>query len=160
MIDCELSDIEFCDADDSWTAKMGQWWEDGIRNNFHLTDGFALIAHCTGELVGYISIVWRDLPTPLTNTREAFIDFIEVCEEYRRKGIARHLIDLSEQRARREHVCQIRAWSSEDKTEAIPMWKALGYSLCPADPRDEGARGYYVAKRLDRERNEDETYFT
>jgi hypothetical protein len=29
------------------------------------------------------------------------------------------------------------------------MWRALGFALCPADPRDEGGRGYYVAKRLD-----------
>ena len=93
--------------------------------------------------------MWRDLPSPLTGTEKAFIDFIEVSQDYRRRGIAQRLVQMAEDRARDNGVCQIRAWSSQNKIEAIPMWKALGFSLCPADPKDEGSPGYYVAKRLD-----------
>ena len=47
---------------------------------------------------------------------------------------------------------QIRAWSSQDKQEAIPMWNALDYCMCPAKIWVEWCKevvdGYYVAKRL------------
>ena len=141
--------VEISRADESWAEQMAPMWAGGTRKNFHLQDGFSVVAHCRGRLLGYISVVWRDLPMPLTGSREAFIDFIGVREELWRQGVARRLVAEAECIARNQGVCQIRAWSSQDKTAAIPMWRALGFALCPADPRDEGGRGYYVAKRLD-----------
>ncbi len=141
--------VEFSVADETWIPQMAEWWRSGAHKDFHLQDGFSIIAHRAGHLAGYISVVWRNLPPPLAEVEEAFIDFIQVHEDDRRQGIARRLVQMAEGRARGNAVSQIRAWSSEDKTEAIPMWKALGFSLCPADPKDEGARGYYVAKRVD-----------
>ncbi len=60
------------------------------------------------------------------------------------------MIELCEERARQLGTCQLRAWSSEDKIEAIPMWRALGFGLCPAEEGSKGqkVRGYYVVKRL------------
>ena len=135
--------IEICRADESWADQMASMWKAGRRKGFHLHDGFSILAHRDGTLLGYISIVWRELPPPLNGRREAFIDFVEVREDSRR------LIAEAERIARSEGVCQIRAWSSQNKVEAIPMWGALGFALYPAGPRDEGDRGYYVAKRLD-----------
>jgi hypothetical protein len=65
------------------------------------------------------------------------------------------LIDLSILRAREHGAYQLRAWSSEDKIEAIPMWKQLGFGLCPATvfPRGQEVRGYFVIKVLDEEDN-------
>ena len=145
----QTGDIEFSAGDESWAPQMGRWWPAGACKSFHLHDGFALVAHRRRQLIGCVSVVWRHLPPPLPDTQEAFIDFIEVHREQRRRGIARRLVQMAEARARDHGVCQIRAWSSEGKHEAIAMWQALGFSLCPADPKDEGSPGYYVAKRLD-----------
>ncbi len=45
---------------------------------------------------------------------------------------------------------QLRAWSSSDKTEAIPMWKSLGFGLVPTTtyPRGQAVPGYFVTLRL------------
>lgn len=116
----------------------------------HLTDGFSLIALCDDLPVGLLAVQWRTLPPPLRDVTEGFIDIIEVQADYRRRGIATHLVGLALERARAHGACQLRGWSSEDKAEAIPLWLALGFSLCPAVtyPRGEEVKGYYVAKRV------------
>jgi hypothetical protein len=54
------------------------------------------------------------------------------------------------ERAKEERIYQIRSWSSEDKIEAIPMWQALGFGLCPATtyPQGKEVKGYFVARVL------------
>jgi GNAT superfamily N-acetyltransferase len=101
--------------------------------------------------VGVIAVKWQELPAPLPPTREGYINIIEVVRAYRRKGIARRLIELSLAKCRAEGVTQMRTWSTNDKTDAIPMWKALGFALCPVTHsmwRTE-VTGYFVAKRVD-----------
>ena len=62
---------------------------------------------------------------------------------------------MVESRRDRNHVlqgaCQLRAWSTNDKVEAIPMWKALGFTLCPVTHAMWGPQvtGYFAALRLD-----------
>ena len=90
------------------------------------------------------------MPIPLVESFDWYIDILEVHEEYRRKGIATHLINIVCERAKQSGVYQIRAWSSEDKIEAILMWKALGFGLCPAItyPQGKEVKGYFVVKVL------------
>jgi len=140
--------VEFSYADESWAPQMEPMWRGGLRKNFHLDDGFSIVAHIGKHLVGFISACWRELPAPLDGTKEAFIDFIGISPDYRRQGAARRLVQMAVERAKSGGACQLRAWSSADKIEAIPMWKSLGFGLCPADPRDEGGKGYYVALPL------------
>jgi GNAT superfamily N-acetyltransferase len=89
------------------------------------------------------------MPPPLTGMREAYIDVIEVDGPYQRQGIARQLLALTESWASSQGFTQIRAWSSHDKTEAIMMWHALRYCVCPArvwfgEPVD----GFFAVKQL------------
>ena len=66
------------------------------------------------------------------------------------RGIATRMIAMCVEPARARGAHQLRGWSSEDKTEAIPMWRALGFGLCPATtyPRGIEVRGYYVTMVL------------
>jgi GNAT superfamily N-acetyltransferase len=84
------------------------------------------------------------------DTVDWYIDILEVHKEFRRRGIATHLIELVYRAAKERGIYQIRSWSSEDKDEAIPMWKALGFGLCPATtyPQGKEVKGYFVAKVL------------
>ena len=116
----------------------------------HLSNGFSILALSEGLPVGLISVYWRRLPVPLEQELDAYIDILEVHRDFRRQGIARRLIALSMERARAQGMTQIRAWSSEDKTEAIHMWKALGFGLCPATtyPNGQAIKGFFVVKLL------------
>ena len=61
----------------------------------HLKDGFSILALQGNDLVGLISVYWKALPSPLPETGEGYIDILEVHRDFRRKGIAAQLIDLS-----------------------------------------------------------------
>jgi GNAT superfamily N-acetyltransferase len=120
----------------------------------HLEDGFSILAMQEKNLAGLISLYWKTLPAPLSETCEGYIDILEVRKDFRRKGIATQLIDISLERAKVRAAYQVRSWSSLDKTEAIPMWKALGFGLCPATtfPKGQAVKGYFVVKLLNHER--------
>lgn len=123
-------------------------------DHIHMEEGSASFAAVLGnEILGFISVYPKRMLEPL-DTWDAFIDIIEIHEGYRQKGIASKLIHESEKWAKEEGYRQIRAWSSQDKTEAIAMWYKLGYAMCPAEVVvNQGQliiKGYYVAKTLKR----------
>jgi len=107
--------------------------EELIRNHIRFGDGsFSLAALHDDVPVGFISTCTRNLTAPLEDIKDADISIIEVDEKYRRQGIARELVNCSEKWAVNRGLSQIRAWSSYDKPEAIQMWYALDYCMCPA----------------------------
>jgi GNAT superfamily N-acetyltransferase len=145
-----MSDVAIVEADEALRRRLGREWGPVVAAHVHLSDGFSLVALRDDEPVGLIAVVWRALPPPLPATVEAFIDIIEVRADSRRRGLARRLVALAEERARAGGAYQLRAWSSADKTQVIPMWRALGFGLCPATtyPRGEAVEGYFVARVL------------
>src|SRR5512147_831577 len=143
-------DIHYLNIDEAWRERIAADWGEKAARHLHFADGFSIMAMHDEQSVGLISTYWRELPPPLPPTMEAYIDFLEVRPDYRRRGIARELITLSVQRACEQRVYQVRSWSSEDKLAAIPMWQHLGFGLCPARtfPGGQEVRGYFVTKVL------------
>jgi GNAT superfamily N-acetyltransferase len=142
--------IEYIDADETWKQRIAEEWGEIAAQHMHIADGFSFLALCDGKPVGLISVYWRELPSPLIDVREGYIDIIEVLAGFRRRSIATRLIEMSAERAQEQKVHQLRAWSSEDKAEAIPMWKTLGFGLCPATtyPKGQEVKGYFVTSVL------------
>ena len=133
--------------------KMVACYGDWVTKYIHFEDGsFSLAALHDDVPLGFISTYTRTLPNPLCNVKDAYIDVIEVDKQHRRRGIASELINRAEQWASENNFLQVRAWSSRDKAEAIPMWVKLQYGMCPAkiwnEQRRESVDGYYVVKRL------------
>ena len=127
--------------------------EETIRKHIHFESGsYSLVALYENKPVGFISTYTKKWPVPLTSEKDAYIDIIEVDEQYRRKNIARGLISKTEKWAQDNGFIQIRSWSSDDKLEAIPMWHSLNYCMCPAKIWVEWCKevvdGYYVVKKL------------
>jgi GNAT superfamily N-acetyltransferase len=129
---------------------MADLWGQKAADHMHFDDGFSIVAEIDDRPVGLISVYWRKLPPPIEDAFEGYIDIIDVLAGFRRRGIASHLVELASHRAGEKGAFQLRAWSSEDKTEAIPMWRALGFGLCPATiyPGGQEVRGYFVTKSL------------
>ncbi len=142
--------IAYIDADEAWKQRIAHEWSETAARHMHLADGFSILAMHDGKVIGLISVYWRELPPPLSNACEGYIDIVEVLAGFRRQGIATMLIEMSAERARARGVHQLRAWSSGDKAEAIPMWKALGFGLCPATtyPKGQKVDGYFVTRVL------------
>jgi len=139
--------LQYQDADESLKIAIAHQWGETAARHMHLQDGFSIVALHGEKPVGLVSVYWRSLPPPLDAVHEGYIDIIEVHPNFRRQGIARHLVALCLERAQAHGAYQVRAWSSEDKQAAIDMWQALGFSLCPAVtyPQGKEVRGFYAA---------------
>jgi GNAT superfamily N-acetyltransferase len=140
------------EADEAIKARVLNEWGEKAARHMHLTNGFSIVALHGETLVGLISTYWRELPTPLNEDFDAYIDILEVHRDFRRKGIATQLIEISMGRAKQKGMSQIRAWSSEDKIGAIHLWKILGFGLCPVTiyPKGRELKGLFVVKFLQR----------
>ena len=145
--------IEYLEIDESWKPRIIEEWNEKVERHLHFSDGFTIVALHENVSIGVISVYWRELPAPLHSTIEGYINILEVRPAYRKRGIARQLINLSIEKAQEHKAYQVRSWSSEDKIEAIPMWKQLGFGLCPATtfPRGQEIHGFFVAKILNDE---------
>lgn len=147
--------IRFVDVDSGLKNRVELEWGEKIARHMHLEDGFSILAMQEDILVGLVSVYWQLLPAPLPETLEGYIDILEVHTDFRRKGIATQLIACCMDRLRKKGAYQVRAWSSMDKIEAIPMWKALGFGLCPAItyPNGQEVRGYFVTRLIKEEKS-------
>lgn len=149
----QTAGLTYAEADEALKDQVVEQWKDyfpSVGKYIVLEGGFTTVAMMGQEAIGLVSVKWRKLPPPLSPAMEGYIYDIEVLEAYRRRGIATQLVEEAMMKAAAEGACQLRAWSSEDKAEAIPMWKALGFALCPTTHAMWGPEitGYFVAKRV------------
>ena len=147
--------IIYKEIDESLLEKMIAHYgnEELIKSHINFGDGnYSLAALHEDKPVGFISICTQNFTAPLEDKKGADIAIIEVDKNYRRKGIARELVNRAEKWAKNMGLSQIRAWSSYNKPEAIQMWYALNYCMCPATIWVEWCKeivnGYHVAKLL------------
>jgi GNAT superfamily N-acetyltransferase len=137
------------EGDAAFLERIGREWGPLQARHLHLPpEGFSLLALDGERVIGLLGVRWLCLPAPLEATTEAFIDIIEVQPEARRQGIATALIERAAAEARAARAFQLRAWSSEDKVEALSLWRKLGFVLCPAVeyPRGRPVRGFFVGR--------------
>lgn len=141
----QTDSIQYLKADHTSLEQIEKEWSLMAAKHLVIDNGFSIIAMAGEKPIGIIGLYWSKLPTPLENTREAYINIIEVLPDFRGQGIAREMISRSIELCREEGVYQVRAWSSDDKVEALPMWQRLGFALCPADnPWHAGLKGFFV----------------
>jgi GNAT superfamily N-acetyltransferase len=117
---------------------------------------FNIAAMAGDEVVGVATCSARRWTPPLDMYGDAFIEWIDVDEAYRRRGIGRMLVTMLENWARDNGYRQLRAWSNNGAVAALHMWYAMGYAMCPAvEPIfdtegkfKEVVQGYKYAKML------------
>ena len=93
---------------------------------------YNIVAIFENEPVGCATLGPQKWTPPLDMYEDVFIHWIIVDEPFRRKGIGRQLICMLEKWAKENGFRQIRAWSDEQSIEALHMWYALDYAMCPA----------------------------
>jgi ribosomal protein S18 acetylase RimI-like enzyme len=142
--------IDYVDAGEEWRQRIAEEWDEKAARHMHFGDGFSILALHEGKPVGLIAVAWKKLAPPLEDTLEGYIDIIEVRPGFRRQGIARKMTELAAERACGAKAYQLRAWSRQDKTEALPMWRALGFALNPVTHRMWGPEltGYFAVRTL------------
>jgi GNAT superfamily N-acetyltransferase len=143
-------DIRFVDCDSDLKKRICGIMGPVAERYINIDVDHVIVAMDGSEPVGVIAVGSMELPEPLLGTFEGYINIIEVLSGYRRQGIGRGLVEAAMEYGRRWGFVQLRAWSSEDKIEAIPMWKALGFGMnpCTIYPQGEEVKGYFVTRRI------------
>ena len=142
--------------EDAIIAQYGSWVRD--YNCLAKGDGCYLVAALDGDIVaGFAALHPEQRIAPLEQYSDGFIEVIEVAKAYQRQGIGSTLVKMLEKYATSYGYYQIRAWSSDDKIEALHMWHKLNYCMCPAAMlgqsicegyENKQIVGYYYAKLL------------
>lgn len=146
-----MEKIKFQEIDTNLEQQIIEIWGSWVKDwsCLHYGDGcYSLAAVCDGKPIGFISAYPAQLPPPLQMHWDAYIDVLDVHRDFRRQGIARELLTRTEQWAKAYGYSQIRSWSSDDKSEAIPMWYALGYGVCPAVMRGVSVKKEFIGKPI------------
>lgn len=141
------------EATTSHLEQIKEQYNDMLANHVKLdSNSYSLVIVKEEQIIGFISTYINELPDPLLGDKEAYINVIEIHTDYRNKGFATKLVQMTEAHFKSEGIKQIRAWSSEDKYEAINLWKKLRYGLSPAtifiEKSEVVVKGYYVVKKL------------
>ena len=146
-----MPEISFNEINPAIEQQIIAIWGDWVAEYgcLHYGDGcYSLAAVCDGKPIGFVSVYPAQLPPPLQMHWDAYIDVLDVHRDFRRRGIARALLHKTEQWAKAYGYRQIRSWSSDDKSEAIPMWYALGYGVCPAMMRGVSVKKEFIGKPI------------
>ena len=93
---------------------------------------YNVVAVMGDEVIGCATMGPQKWTPPLDMYCDVFIGWIDVDERFRRQGIGRKLVGMLEKWAKENGYRQIRAWSNEKAIEALHMWYALDYAMCPA----------------------------
>ena len=146
--------IEYKRIDYIILSKMIEDYGEWVKQYIYIRDDTFPFAAMDGDKpVGFVCVTPRGLDYPLEHLQDAFIEVLEVHEDYRRRGIGQHLIACSEEWAKKAGFMQIRTHSNNQAVQAINMWLKLKYGLCSHDyndddPKKNDGRGYWVAKVL------------
>lgn len=144
--------MKFIKSDSSIYQEIKKEFGKEKADLLHFDNGFTYIALDGEKIIGFASVRYQKFPYIVKRTLESYMDVIEVKKEYRRRGIAKKLLGLIEKESRKSNIYQIRAWSSEDKKEAIIMWWKLGFCFHPQEiisaVTKKPVRGYFVTKIL------------
>lgn len=146
-----MSEFKITEVDEALAENIRKQFGQEAFDHLHLEGGKSFAAKDDDKIIGFISVSCKKMPYPFKkDIKEAYIDIIEVDQNYRRQGIAKKLIEKVTKQTQACGCYQLRAWSSEDKTEAIQMWKSLGFGLHPqeiiSEKTGEKVKGYFVTK--------------
>ncbi|WP_026477833.1 GNAT family N-acetyltransferase [Alkaliphilus transvaalensis] len=150
--------IKFIEVNDQLKGEWmkGSQWSEAINERVIHTkkeNGFSIIAEYNHTPAGIISIKYQELINPLEDLIEAYIDNIEVKNQFRNKGIATALIKRVFEiiNVKQPKPYQVRAWSTIDKVEMLNLWKKLGFCFSSTSyllKEGREIKGYYLTKKI------------
>lgn len=143
--------VEYKSINDLILEKIIDVYGDWCKQYIIIRDDTFTLAAMDGDIpVGFICVTPRALTYPLEHLKDAFIEVLEVHENYQRQGIGQHLVVCSEDWAKNAGFKQIRTHHNDKAAAAIMLSHKLNYGLCPHDYwiEDKKYSGYFVSKVL------------
>lgn len=105
--------------------------------------GYFLVAEENGAVAGFAAVFSRDIPAPVSG-REAFINLIEVFEDFQRKGAASLLVQEILNMERDKNTYQVRAYCDLGNAASHALWRKNRFGISPVKMQDGSIAGSFV----------------
>lgn len=105
--------------------------------------GYFLVAEENGVTAGFAAVFLRDIPAPVQG-REAFINLIEVFEDYQRKGTATLLVQEILKLEKSKGTYQVRAYCDIHNAASHALWRKNKFGISPVKMPDDSLAGSFV----------------
>lgn len=105
--------------------------------------GYFLVAEENGVTAGFAAVFLRDIPAPVSG-KEAFINLIEVFEEYQRKGVATMLVQEILKLEKGKGTYQVRAYCDIHNAASHALWRKNKFGISPVKMPDDSIAGSFV----------------
>lgn len=106
-------------------------------------DGYFVVAEESGAVAGFAAVFSRDIPASVQG-REAFINLIEVFEEYQQKGAATLLVREILKIEKAKGTYQVRAYCDIDNAASHALWRKNKFGISPVKMSDGTILGSFV----------------
>lgn len=105
--------------------------------------GYFVVAEENGTVAGFAAVFSRDIPAPVSG-REAFINLIEVFEEYQKRGAATLLVQEILKIERNNNTYQVRAYCDINNSASHALWRKNKFGIAPVKMSDGSIFGSFV----------------
>ncbi len=106
-------------------------------------NGYFFVAEENGAIAGYAAVFLRDIPAPVSGS-EAFINLIEVFEEFQRKGTATLLVQEILKLEKSKGTYQVRAYCDIHNAASHALWRKNKFGISPVKMPDNSIAGSFV----------------
>ncbi len=105
--------------------------------------GYFFVAEENGVTAGFAAVFLRDIPAPVSG-REAFINLIEVFEEFQGKGTATLLVKEILKFEKSKKTYQVRAYCDIHNAASHALWRKNKFGISPVKMPDGSIAGSFV----------------
>lgn len=105
--------------------------------------GYFVVVEENGAVAGFAAVFSRDIPAPVSG-REAFINLIEVFEEYQKRGTATLLVQEILKIERTGGAYQVRAYCDINNSASHALWRKNKFGIAPVKMPDGLILGSFV----------------
>ena len=110
---------------------------------FFSDDGYFVVAANDDDIAGFAAVFGRKIPAPVEET-EAFINLIEVFEEYQKSGVASMLVRHIAETEKPKGTYQVRAYCEISNAASHALWRKNGFGISPVKMQDGSIAGSFV----------------
>ena len=97
------------------------------------------------EIIGFLWSFCRDIPAPIGNVKEEFINAVEVFDSNERcKGIGSLLVQECIKKAKNDKVYQVRAYCDINNIASHKLWVKNNFGISPVKERNGEICGSFV----------------
>jgi len=106
-------------------SDIEKYYKDALKNK----NSSFLIAEVNGEIAGFIRADVQKIPSFFKENKILYIDDVYVARKFRRRGIARSLVFVVENMAKRKNIKRLQARVYTFNKPMQNLLKSMGYTL-------------------------------